>query len=118
VGGGGAGTNQERETLMGWADLDDASAYWPESDALDPDLLTRLLDVVHPACEVFAPALPAGAPVPEHYRAAQVRAAREWWSDRVSISPDGDMFESPMTVTALSPKVRQTLRPTRPAVAR
>jgi hypothetical protein len=103
--------------VTAWATLAHARTLWPESANLDDTLLQALLDAVLPAVQAFAPPLPAGAPVPAHYTAGQVRAAREWWTERVAYT-DGDVFESPYTVAALTPKVRQTLRPTRPMVAR
>lgn len=105
------------DPATGWATLPQARTLWPESANLEDDTLTALLAVVYPACAAFAPPLPPNAAIPPNYSAGQIRAAREYWTERVAFT-DGDVFESPYTVPALSPRVRQTLRPMRPMVAR
>jgi hypothetical protein len=107
----------DADPVTGWATLPAARVLWPESANLGDDLLTALLAAVYPACAAFAAPLPADATPPPHYVAGQIRAAREWWTERVAYD-SGDVYETPYTVAALTPKVRQTLRPTRPMVAR
>lgn len=64
-----------------FATLPDARAHWADSQDIDDARLADLLAAAFPACELYAPRLPADAVyptnVPTAYTLAQVMQARE-----------------------------------------
>lgn len=61
-------------TVTTWLTPDMIPSRWP--DAPTGDELEDLIITAQQQCEIFAPALPDGAPVPARYRMAQLMQAR------------------------------------------
>ncbi|WP_404311304.1 hypothetical protein LG314_07940 [Agrococcus terreus] len=104
---------------LGWYTLDAARRDWPGAPE-DDARLHDLLAVARTQVLEYAPELEL-APVPAHYRAAQLLQARNVWNatqtDPNSSQMNGDGFAVP--VYPLDWSVRQMLRPQRvvPVVA-
>lgn len=100
------------EAGAGWYTIDAARADWP--GAPDDDArLYDLLAVARVQVEAFAPALAELAPVPVHYRSAQLMQARNVWNAG-QIDPNATTYgggEFSVPVYPLDWTVRQMLRP-------
>ncbi len=106
-------------TVVGWVDIDTIAGLWPDSVTLTVEDVTALLQAAYEQAVEYAPALPAGDPVPERYRQAQNAQARDLYS--ASRSGDGEVIgftgDYAIRVRPLSTQVKALLRP-RPAVPR
>lgn len=100
------------EPGSGWYTLDRARADW-EGAPQDDARLFDLLAVARVQVLAFAPALAELAPVPVHYRSAQLMQARNVWNagrtDPNATTYGGGEFSVP--VYPLDWTVRQMLRP-------
>ena len=108
------------ETLDGWTTLAMARTSWRDLPT-DPRVAYELLQVAKRDVIAYAPALAAGAPIPDSYRTAQVMHARDIWNSGVT-DPSGDIGSETFATTPypMDWMVRQVLRPKRaiPKVAR
>lgn len=103
--------------LVGWVDTekDGVADDWPDSVYLDEPQIERLLLTAHESCEAYAPALAAGAQVPQSWKTAQVLQARAVW--QMQRQGPGDQFGEggySVSVYPLDARIRQMLRPKRP----
>lgn len=99
--------------MAAWASVEQAREDWsdaPESD----EVLNRLLDAAQEVCEIYAPALADGAPVPNRYTRAVILAAKDDWQNT---ERDGDVLgydgEFAVRVRPMAANVKQLLRPKR-----
>ncbi|WP_026874289.1 head-tail connector protein [Jiangella gansuensis] len=96
-----------------WATPEQARDSWSDAPD-DPALLGRLLNAAQEMCELYAPALATGEPVPARYTEAVILQAREVWQ---AMDRDGDVLgfdgEYAVRVRPLSASVKSLLRPPR-----
>ncbi|MGV8965337.1 MAG: hypothetical protein ACOH2F_03575 [Cellulomonas sp.] len=88
--------------------------YWATCDVDTDTALDKLLASARSQCEAFAPALVAGADVPEAYRLAQAFQTRGLYRSSIAGSGDG-IGSDGMTVTVfpMDWTVKNLLRPKR-----
>lgn len=101
--------------LIGWVDYDPAKELWPDAITAGEDKVRDLLQNAYETCSTYAPALPAGAAVPQRYKDAQVLQARAIW--QMQRQGPGDQFGADgisIAVYPLDARIRQMLRPKRP----
>lgn len=99
-------------TVVGWVDLDPEKELWPDAITVDPGKLEDLLRNAYESCVIYAPKLPAGVPVPQRYKDAQVLQARAIW--QMQRQGPGDQFGADGISIAIYPldaRIRQMLRP-------
>lgn len=102
--------------LVGWVDYDPESSVdlWADSITAGPEKIRELLQNAFESCEIYAPALPAGASIPQRYKDAQVLQARAIW--QMQRQGPGDQFGADGISIAIYPldaRIRQMLRPKR-----
>ena len=99
-----------------WATVADARVHWKVGDAVTDAAITDLLTAADEQCAAFAPALPAGAPVPFRYKLAVIYQARELYNagrrDNADAVGVGDFVIRARPLTAT---VKALLRPEAPA---
>lgn len=94
-----------------WHDVFTARLEWPGAPQAD-GTLARLLDVARDQCQAYAPAVAAGAPIPERYRAAQLMQARNTFNASLTNGDQQtDMGGFVVTIRPLDWAVKQLLRP-------
>ncbi|WIA98032.1 hypothetical protein [Curtobacterium sp. MCBA15_004] len=94
-----------------WHDVVTARLEWDGAPKAD-GTLHRLLDVARDQVEAYAPALAAGQPFPERYRAGQLMQARNTWSASLSNGEQQvDVGGFTVNVRPLDWAVKQLLRP-------
>lgn len=100
---------------MAWLTLEEARTLWKDAPASDPTL-TLYLESVKPALLAYAPALAAGAPIPEAWKLAQYLQARNVYNAGKAAPGTGnglDNGEYSISVFPLDWTVQQLLRPQR-----
>lgn len=86
---------------------------WPDAPA-DDATLTWLLDASQVCCEAYAPTLTDPLTPPANYREAVVKLARKHWTGRLADNEDNVLgFGQSYTPPAMTPEVRELLRPPR-----
>ncbi|QOP64217.1 head-to-tail adaptor [Arthrobacter phage Yavru] len=101
--------------LVGWVDYDPAKELWADSILAGEEKVRELLLNAFESCEIYAPKLPDGAPVPQRYKDAQVLQARAIW--QMQRQGPGDQFGADGLSIAIYPldaRIRQMLRPKKP----
>lgn len=95
-----------------WVALNDplVALTWPDSEDVDPTVLTVLLGAAFEVCSAYAP--PVTGVVPDRFKLAMILQARQIWSDLAggdsqSIGADGFEISSFPLISA----ARQLLRP-------
>jgi hypothetical protein len=99
---------------MTWATPEQVIARWADAPDLDDELLSDMLQAAHEVCVEYAPALVAGAPLPQRYieaEARQVRAIYTAWQRDGDVLGFGDGFA--VRVRPLDEDVKALLRPRR-----
>lgn len=98
--------------LVGWVDFDPAKELWSDSILAGEEKIRELLTSAYESCVIYAPAIPAGAQVPQRYKDAQVLQARAIW--QMQRQGPGDQFGADGISIAIYPldaRIRQMLRP-------
>ncbi|MGG7509433.1 hypothetical protein [Plantibacter sp. YIM 135249] len=97
----------------GWVSIEQAREDWTDAPSSDAQVFV-LLESAKLSCIPYAPALPAGAPVPANYVQAQLMHARNIWNS--TRSDPGDQIGTDgfaVRVYELDRPVKGLLRPTR-----
>ena len=100
--------------MSAWVDPTSiAPEEWPDAERLEAPVLDRFLEAAQEQCEVYAPMLPDGAPVPARYRLAVIYQARD--NRRAALrSGDSEAIGDgayPVRIAPMSLTVRSLLRP-------
>lgn len=97
----------------GWVSIEQAREDWQDAPSSDAQVFV-LLESAKLSCIPYAPALPAGAPVPANYVQAQLMQARNIWNS--TKSDPGDMVGADgfaVRVYELDRPIKGLLRPKR-----
>lgn len=104
---------------QGWftsADADDPdgqlASAWPGHYELTDAQVDLYLAAAAEQCAAFAPALPAGAPVPDRYRLAQALQARDLARAGTSVGDRDQLGDGAVTIFPMDWTVKNLLRPT------
>lgn len=99
---------------MSWVTNDEVRKVWKSAPA-DDDVLGLYLQAVEPGVIAYAPALPEGSAVPEHYKLALVMQARSVYNAGQARAGGSDFGSEDFSISIfpLDWQVKQLLRPIR-----
>ena len=100
----------------GWMNLDQTRGMWSGANQMTDELLWDALNLSKQQVLEFAPALADDAPIPDSYRSAQWKQAKNLWNANKANPSSGDTGDPDgfsLTIYPLDWQIRQILRPKR-----